>query len=321
MTNDQNKTASGIGSKIVDALKKQDTDTSFQDDFLNESFNFNEVDNFSNEEFMDGVDFNTQDFDFEAELVTEKDTNEFVSNIEEEPFMPAEESSVEEIIPEAVITPEPIVNIAETPAFTDTFKELQKETLQEEISFEVPQINVPELTIPEAPKKVSFEPTPVINKVPEINITPQPTVVPTPAPVIEPVPIAKQEPVKEAQNAASYQNTSGIPEINIVITENVEMLAKLVSQLPVGVTRQTGAQIIRQTMEAMGVSMNKVLSEAQHAQEQCSQAVRDNMNTVEEFKNKIKILEKQIHNYRKQSSELDDLINLFILADKVQTNK
>ena len=48
---------------------------------------------------------------------------------------------------------------------------------------------------------------------------------------------------------------------------NVAVLKQLISQLPAGVSKQTGAQIIKQTMEALGISMKAVLQEAQQVQE------------------------------------------------------
>lgn len=97
---------------------------------------------------------------------------------------------------------------------------------------------------------------------------------------------------------------------------NVSILMRLISRLPAGVTRQTGAQIIRQTMEAMGISMNKVLTEAQQLQDELAESIRDNINTIEEYRNNIRTLEKEVQNCRKQSEELEDLISLFIMSDK-----
>ena len=105
-------------------------------------------------------------------------------------------------------------------------------------------------------------------------------------------------------------------QINLELSTNVEVLKRLIFQLPTGVTRQTGAQIIRQTMEAMGVSMNKVLTEAQQAQDEFQHSIRDTMNTIEEYRNNIRILEKEVQSYRKQSDELEDIISLFILSEK-----
>lgn len=100
------------------------------------------------------------------------------------------------------------------------------------------------------------------------------------------------------------------------VPANIEVLKRLIAQLPAGVTRQTGAQIIRQTMEAMGISMNSVLSEAQQVQEDLGKSAKDCLNTIEEYKNNIKILERKVQTYKKQADQLGDLINLFIMTDK-----
>ncbi len=96
---------------------------------------------------------------------------------------------------------------------------------------------------------------------------------------------------------------------------NVDTLVKLIGQLPSGVTKQTGAQIIRQTMEAMGISMNKVLTEAQQIQEELGLNIRNNINTIEEYRNNIRTLEKEVQSQRKKSEELEDLISLFLLSE------
>lgn len=96
---------------------------------------------------------------------------------------------------------------------------------------------------------------------------------------------------------------------------NVNILMNLVYQLPHGVTKQTGAQIIRQTMEAMGISMNKVLSEAQHIQQELGSSIKDNINTIEEYRNNIKNLEKDVQICRKKCEELEELVGLFTLSE------
>lgn len=103
---------------------------------------------------------------------------------------------------------------------------------------------------------------------------------------------------------------------NLELPDNVLMLVKLINQLPVGVNRQVGAQIIRQTIEAMGISMKSVLSEAQYIQEDLGNSTQDCYNTIEEYKNNIKILEQKITMYKKQASKLGELINLFVMTIK-----
>lgn len=97
---------------------------------------------------------------------------------------------------------------------------------------------------------------------------------------------------------------------------DIDTLLALISRLPNGVTKQTGAIIIRQTMEAMGISMNNVLSNAQSVQEELENSVRNNINVIEEYRTKIQILEKEIQKFKKKAHELEDIISLFILSEE-----
>ena len=93
---------------------------------------------------------------------------------------------------------------------------------------------------------------------------------------------------------------------------NITVLKKLISQLPSGVSRHTGAQIIKQTMEALGISMKSVLQDAQQVQENLKVSARECQGTIQEYKKQILSLEKQSQNYQKQYSALNDLISLFV---------
>ena len=97
---------------------------------------------------------------------------------------------------------------------------------------------------------------------------------------------------------------------------NITVLKKLISQLPSGVSRHTGAQIIKQTMEALGISMKSVLQDAQQVQESLKVSARECQGTIQEYKKQILALEKQSQNYQKQYSALNDLISLFIQTTK-----
>ena len=97
---------------------------------------------------------------------------------------------------------------------------------------------------------------------------------------------------------------------------NIVVLKKLISQLPSGVSRHTGAQIIKQTMEALGISMKSVLQDAQQVQEGLKVSARECQGTIQEYKKQILLLEKQSQNYQKQYSALNDLISLFIQTTK-----
>lgn len=141
--------------------------------------------------------------------------------------------------------------------------------------------------------------------------------------IIKRSPTAPSQRVKRGQEKSpKYQSERQvIPKsepigLQVETSSNIEILMGLVSQLPSGVTRQTGAQIIRQTMEAMGFSMNKVLKEAQFAQDEFANAIKNNINTIEEYRNNIKNLEKDVQRFRRKAEELEDLISLFILSEK-----
>lgn len=96
------------------------------------------------------------------------------------------------------------------------------------------------------------------------------------------------------------------------IPGNIAVLKKLISQLPGGVTKHTGAQIIKQTMEALGISMKSVLQEAQQVQDGLSNSAKECHSTIQEYKKQITLLEKQAQNYQRQYGALNELISLFI---------
>lgn len=106
------------------------------------------------------------------------------------------------------------------------------------------------------------------------------------------------------------------PQNNYSMPANVAVLKRLIMQLPQGVSKQTGAQIIRQTMEALGISMNSVLKEAQQGQDSITANAKACMTTIAEYRNNIKNLEKQVQDYKKQAIALNDLISLFVMTDK-----
>lgn len=103
---------------------------------------------------------------------------------------------------------------------------------------------------------------------------------------------------------------------NFEMPSNIAVLKKLISQLPSGVSRHTGAQIIKQTMEALGISMKSVLQDAQQVQEGLKSSARECQGTIQEYKKQILTLERQSQNYQKQYSALNDLISLFIQTTK-----
>lgn len=105
-------------------------------------------------------------------------------------------------------------------------------------------------------------------------------------------------------------NLSAVDDMNL--PANVAALKQLITKLPTGVSKQTGALIIKQTMEALGISMTSVLQEAQQIQEQLNQSVRECQTNVIEYKKQINSLELQAQKYQRQFAAINDIISLFI---------
>lgn len=96
------------------------------------------------------------------------------------------------------------------------------------------------------------------------------------------------------------------------IPSNVAVLRQLINKLPAGVSKQTGAQIIKQTMEALGISMQSVLQEAQQVQDNLNGSVKECQASIVEHKKQINALERQTQKLQKQYSVLNDIISLFV---------
>ncbi len=105
-------------------------------------------------------------------------------------------------------------------------------------------------------------------------------------------------------------------ESYIKMPSNVATLRKLILGLPSGVSKQTGAQIIKQTFDAMGIPMNNVLKEAQVFQEELNGSTREYMIKIQEYKTQIMQLEKSVSDYQQSISQVNDLISLFLAAER-----
>lgn len=105
-------------------------------------------------------------------------------------------------------------------------------------------------------------------------------------------------------------NLSAVDDMEL--PTNVAVLKQLITKIPAGVSKQTGALIIKQTMEALGISMTNVLQEAQQVQETLTQSVKDCQNNVLEYKKQINMLEVQAQKYQRQFAAINDIISLFI---------
>ena len=95
---------------------------------------------------------------------------------------------------------------------------------------------------------------------------------------------------------------------------NVAVLRQLIAKLPTGVSKQTGALIIKQTMEALGISMGSVLQEAKLVQEALTANSAECQNNVAEYRKQISILEAKAQSYQKQAAVMNDIISLFVQA-------
>ena len=112
----------------------------------------------------------------------------------------------------------------------------------------------------------------------------------------------------------SIENEDDVEEFEM--PNNINVLKRLISQLPTGVPRQTGAQIIRQTIEALGIPMKTVLQDAQRVRDCLNSSIKDCNYTVQEYKSNIRTLEKQAASYQKQLNKLNDIIGLFVYGEK-----
>lgn len=93
---------------------------------------------------------------------------------------------------------------------------------------------------------------------------------------------------------------------------NVAVLKQLIGKLPAGVSKQTGAIIIKQTMEALGISMKSVIQEAQQVQQTLTNNTKECQASIIEYRKQIGILEAKSQQYQRQYAVMNDIISLFI---------
>jgi hypothetical protein len=104
------------------------------------------------------------------------------------------------------------------------------------------------------------------------------------------------------------------------ISSNVQTLLRLIGDLPEGVSKQVGAQIIRSTMEAMGIAMDEVLSEAQNAQTGLLDRVRSNLRKIDEYNTFIRKLQDESKYFQSKAAELGEVIDLFVMSSPSNTS-
>jgi len=123
----------------------------------------------------------------------------------------------------------------------------------------------------------------------------------------------------EPEPQINLQSQSSAPVLSAYgadLPTNVSVLKKLVNQLPAGVSKQVGAQIIRQTMEALGISMNGVLKEAQEVHNGLSAAIQECNSKAQGYKKEIMHLENNIREFQRQAAQINEIISVFVMTDK-----
>ena len=132
----------------------------------------------------------------------------------------------------------------------------------------------------------------------------------------EPItPVHSQSAIDTAFNNSLNDNLSSsymaVPD-DIEYPANVAVLRQLIAKLPSGVSKHTGALIIKQTMEALGISMSSVIQEAKQFQDMLNSNSRECQNNIVEYRKQIAVLEAKTLQYQKQTALMNDIINLFI---------
>ena len=165
-------------------------------------------------------------------------------------------------------------------------------------------------------KNIEVQDEPVFEVADEepVFVEPQPIEEPV-SEIIEPksvetftTPITFTQPM--INNVEKQQFAAGLDDFDL--PTNVAVLRQLINQLPAGVSKQTGAQIIKQTMEALGISMKSVLQEAQQVQENLNMSSRECQATIMEYKKQIGLLESKVQKLQRHSNALNDIISLFV---------
>ena len=121
---------------------------------------------------------------------------------------------------------------------------------------------------------------------------------------------AFQQSINQNLNLNFSQNT--LLQSDFEMSANVAVLNSLIAKLPAGVSKQTGAIIIKQTMEALGIPMSSVIQEAQQVQENLSNKARECQKMVLDYRKQINILELQAQQYQRQVISMNDIIGLFV---------
>ncbi len=323
----RNQLPEGVGKKIVEALKRQAeadiTPLSETKNAVSNSIPLNDIDSLPDI----NLDDNTGADDIFNDNTIIEETPESVLPLgaikqKENKIIPGfdddfedDDSSLDSIIPNKFEIPS---NDTQAEEQTNTQSLMQTPVSEQAIQPQIPQQTQPAVQTPPEFNQSSAQTSPIMpQSTPQINIPVQPTV-PQSQTIIPPQPSLFQPNIQQSVNAEAMQRTIVNPEVktNVSIPANVAVLKNLIATLPVGVTKQTGAQIIRQTLEAMGIPMNGVLKEAQEVQEELNSSTRECMLRIQEYKTNILQLEQSVQEYQKNINQINDLVSLFLLTDR-----
>lgn len=118
-----------------------------------------------------------------------------------------------------------------------------------------------------------------------------------------------------AQSLAQNIGYTQVPD-DFNYPANVAVLKQLIAKLPTGVSKQTGAIIIKQTMEALGIPMQSVIQEARQVQESLNNNARECQANIVDYRKQISILETKSQQYVRLSAEMNDIISLFVQSGR-----
>lgn len=232
--------------------------------------------------------------EFQQDVVAEP-TVDFQQTLEEANAQTAPEEHFE---PEPVGIPEEYPeDFAKTVETTESVEEIHEEPVFEN--------DGPMQTL-ETTEKPEF----VENTVDEVHEEPaEPVLTEEPA-------LTEEEPAHEEQIFTEEPDDEILlSDENIEIPSNVAILDKLVAGLPAGVSKQAGAQIICQTMEALGVSLKNVLAEAQQIQDVLAGEIDDCNRKIDECRAIIAQNEKNVRDCKNQAAKINSLISLFVMTE------
>ncbi len=146
------------------------------------------------------------------------------------------------------------------------------------------------------------------------EIEPEAVLTPPDAPAVMPAPdsVANFSAVPPVMPAVQPVAAEQADDDEFDTPANVKVLKQLMTQLPPGITKQTGAAVVKQTMEALGIPIKSVLQEAQAFQENLSALADENKANIESCKQQIADAESIIKKIQKQHNTLHDIISLFV---------